>query len=63
MIRKIITSDFPIVYKLGEEINENYSHVYNLTSIINDNNQIIYVYIIHFIYTNVNTLYRTLQKK
>ena len=47
MIRKIITSDFPIVYKLGEEINENYSHVYNLTSIINDNNQIIYVYIIN----------------
>ena len=47
MIRKIITSDFPIVYKLGEEINENYSHFNNLTSIINDNNQIIYVYIIN----------------
>ena len=47
MIRKIITSDFPIVYKLGEEINENYSHVNNLTSIINDNNKIIYFYIIN----------------
>lgn len=47
MIREMTINDFNSIYKLGQEISENYQRLNTLSSIINDRNQKIYVYIIN----------------
>lgn len=46
MIRKMLPSDYSLIYKLGAQLNINYAKLNKLDDIINDNNQKVYVYII-----------------
>lgn len=47
MIRKMLPSDYSLIYKLGAQLNINYAKLNKLDDIINDNNQKVYVYIIN----------------
>lgn len=47
MIRKMLPSDYSLIYKLGSQLNINYAKLNKLDDIINDNNQKVYVYIIN----------------
>lgn len=47
MIRKMLPSDYSLIYKLGVQLNINYAKLNKLDDIINDNNQKVYVYIIN----------------
>lgn len=47
MIRKMLPSDYSLIYKLGTQLNINYAKLNKLDDIINDNNQKVYVYIIN----------------
>lgn len=47
MIRKMLPSDYNSIYKLGAQLNINYSKLNKLDDIVNDNNQKVYVYIIN----------------
>lgn len=47
MIRKMLHSDYNSIYKLGAQLNINYSKLNKLDDIVNDNNQKVYVYIIN----------------
>lgn len=47
MIRKMLPSDYNFIYKLGAQLNINYSKLNKLDDIVNDNNQKVYVYIIN----------------
>lgn len=47
MIRKMLPNDYNSIYKLGAQLNINYSKLNKLDDIVNDNNQKVYVYIIN----------------
>lgn len=47
MIRKMLPSDYNLIYKLGAQLNINYAKLNKLDDIVNDNNQKVYVYIIN----------------
>lgn len=47
MIRKMLPSDYNSIYKLGAQLNINYTKLNKLDDIVNDNNQKVYVYIIN----------------